>query len=122
MDSTAAVHRAWTQWGREVGVDVAGVLAVAHGRRTADTIRLVAPQRDAAAEAARIEEREIGQAQALRRYPGATALLGALPPGSWGGGDVRFTPAGVVTPTGDRAAGARDAGDRRRRDRRQTRS
>ncbi len=83
VDSTAAVHRAWTQWAREVGVDVAGVLAVAHGRRTADTIRLVAPQRDAAAEAARIEEREIGQAQALRRYPGATALLGALPPGSW---------------------------------------
>ncbi|MBA2529902.1 MAG: HAD-IA family hydrolase [Euzebyales bacterium] len=83
LDSNAAVQRAWSLWAREVDVDVDQVLALAHGRRTADTIRLVAPQLDANAEAVRIERREAGTTQGLRRCAGASALLSALPASAW---------------------------------------
>ena len=51
MDSRVCVERHWTRWANGHGIDVAHVLAEAHGRRTADTIRAVAPSLDTEAEA-----------------------------------------------------------------------
>jgi mannitol-1-/sugar-/sorbitol-6-phosphatase len=53
-------------------------LRVAHGRRIAETLRLVAPQLDAAAEAAVLDAMEEVETRGLRAAPGAAALLRQL--------------------------------------------
>lgn len=83
VDSTAAVEAAWTRWAGEVGLPLAEVMAVAHGRRTADTVAAVAPALDAAAEAARIEAREVDAAETIRSFAAAADLLAAVPHGRW---------------------------------------
>lgn len=83
IDSTAAVERAWARWADEIGVDVQRVMAQAHGRRTVDTVRAVAPHLDAAAEARRIEEREGHDTSGVAAYPGAAPLLDALRDQRW---------------------------------------
>jgi len=43
VDSTPSVERAWREWAALHDLDVVDILAVSHGRRTAETISLVAP-------------------------------------------------------------------------------
>lgn len=83
MDSTPSVERVWREWADLHGLDVAGILAVAHGRRTAETISLVAPHLDAEAEATRLEAKEIENANNVLPIEGAAALLETLPPDRW---------------------------------------
>jgi mannitol-1-/sugar-/sorbitol-6-phosphatase len=83
VDSTAAVERAWTLWADERGLDRAHILAHAHGRRSADVIRLVAPDMDVEVEAALLEDREVDSASTVRAFEGAAALLAGLPPRKW---------------------------------------
>ena len=83
MDSRVCVERHWTRWAKSHGIDVALVLAEAHGRRTTDTIRAVAPLLDIAAEARLLEEAETIDFDGVTTLPGAARLLGALPSGSW---------------------------------------
>jgi sugar-phosphatase len=54
VDSTPVVEKTWTRWALERNLDPAAVLAFAHGRPTADTVRMAAPELDAATEAARL--------------------------------------------------------------------
>lgn len=82
VDSSAAVERAWSRWAAEVEIGLDTVMAAVHGRRTADTIRAVAPHLDAVAEAARLEARE-ATADGVAAYPGVAQLLGSLPAGRW---------------------------------------
>jgi mannitol-1-/sugar-/sorbitol-6-phosphatase len=83
MDSRVAVERHWTQWANSRGIDVALVLAEAHGRRTIDTIRAVAPSLDIEAEAHLLEDGEAVDFDGVTTLPGAAELLEALPSGSW---------------------------------------
>ena len=83
MDSRVCVERHWTRWANGHGFDVARVLAEAHGRRTTDTIRAVAPSLDIEAEARLIEGAESVDFEGVTTLPGAAELLAALPPGSW---------------------------------------
>jgi sugar-phosphatase len=83
MDSRAAVERAWERWAAGHGIDPAVVLAEAHGRRTIDTIRAVAPSLDVETEARLLEAAESVDFDGVTTLPGAASLLGALPPGSW---------------------------------------
>ena len=83
MDSRVCVERHWTRWANRHGIDVALVLAEAHGRRTTDTILAVAPSLDIAAEARLLEEAETVDFDGVTTLPGAAPLLEALPPGSW---------------------------------------
>jgi mannitol-1-/sugar-/sorbitol-6-phosphatase len=83
LDSRVCVERHWTRWAWRHGIDVALVLAEAHGRRTTDTIRAVAPLLDIAAEARLLEEAETVDFDGVTTLPGAARLLGALPSGSW---------------------------------------
>ena len=83
MDSRVCVERHWTRWANRHGIDVALVLAEAHGRRTTDTILAVAPSLDIAAEARLLEEAETVDFDGVTTLPGAAPLLQALPPGSW---------------------------------------
>jgi mannitol-1-/sugar-/sorbitol-6-phosphatase len=79
VDSTPAVARVWTNWARAHGLDTEKVIEHAHGRRSIETIRAVAPGLDAEQENARVEQMEIEDRDGVVAFPGADELLRALP-------------------------------------------
>ncbi len=80
VDSTPCVTRVWRAWAREHGLDPECVVHAAHGQRTIETVRKVAPQLDAQWETDLMEQRELNDTDGLRVLPGARELLEALPP------------------------------------------
>lgn len=84
VDSTRAVDREWRDWARRKGVDGDAVMAIAHGVRTIEVIRRVAPHLDADVEAWEIENEEANDQQGVRGMPGAAALVNSIPEGRWG--------------------------------------
>ncbi len=82
-DSTGAVDREWREWARRKGVDPEAVMAVAHGVRTIEVIRRVAPHLDAEAEADAIENDEASDQAGVSVMPGAAELLRSIPQGRW---------------------------------------
>lgn len=84
VDSTRAVDREWREWAQRKGVDGDAVMAIAHGVRTVEVIRRVAPQLDAEAEASAIENHEAGDQRGVTVMPGAADLLHSIPEGQWG--------------------------------------
>jgi sugar-phosphatase len=83
-DSTRAVDREWREWARRKGVDGDAVMAIAHGVRTVEVIRRVAPHLDAEAEASAIEDHEAGDQRGVIVMPGAADLVRSIPEGRWG--------------------------------------
>jgi len=83
-DSTRQVDRDWREWAARKGVDGDRVMAVAHGVRTIEVIRRVAPHLDAEAEAAAIEGREANDQSGVVVMPGAVDLVKTIPSGRWG--------------------------------------
>ncbi len=83
VDSDAAVVRTWRDWARDRGIDAERVLDIAHGRRTAETIRLVAPDLDADREAAELERIEVEDLNGVLEIEGAKELLSSLPSDAW---------------------------------------
>jgi sugar-phosphatase len=83
VDSTASVTRVWTHWAREHALDPAHVIEIAHGRRTIDTVELLAPDLDATSETNLIEAREIADTDGLRSFDRALGLLASLPANRW---------------------------------------
>ena len=84
VDSTRAVDHEWRLWARRKGVDGDAIMAIAHGVRTIEVIRRVAPHLDAAAEAWEIENEEAGDQEGVSVMPGAATLLRSIPEGRWG--------------------------------------
>jgi sugar-phosphatase len=83
VDSAASVERAWRRWATERGLDDDAVVAIAHGRRTEDTLRDLGFADDLASEVERIEGAEVADAASVSAFPEAAALLPALPPEAW---------------------------------------
>jgi sugar-phosphatase len=83
-DSTWAVDREWRAWAERKGVDGDAIMAVAHGVRTIEVIRRVAPHLDAEAEASAIENHEAHDQQGVVVMPGAAELVRSIPLGRWG--------------------------------------
>jgi len=83
VDSTPAVERVWQGWATEQGLDPDFVVQWAHGRRSIETIRRVAPALDAPTENQKVERREIEDLEGVRDIEGAAELLAAMPPGRW---------------------------------------
>jgi len=83
VDSTRAVDREWREWARRKGIDGDAVMAIAHGVRTIEVIRQVAPHLDAEAEAAEIENDEAHDPDVVA-MPGALELVRSIPSGRWG--------------------------------------
>ncbi|MGC1451548.1 MAG: HAD family hydrolase [Candidatus Sulfotelmatobacter sp.] len=83
-DSTRAVDREWREWAARKGVDGDAIMAIAHGVRTVEVIKRVAPHLDADAEAGEIENHEAHDQQGVVVMPGAAELLRSLPEGRWG--------------------------------------
>ncbi len=84
VDSTRAVDREWREWAAQKGVDGDAIMAIAHGVRTIEVIRRVAPHLDAEAEADVIENREAGDQHGVSVMPGAIELVRSIPLGQWG--------------------------------------
>jgi sugar-phosphatase len=83
-DSTQAVDREWREWAARKGVDGDAVMAIAHGVRTIEVIRRVAPHLDADREAAAIENHEAHDQRGVTVMSGAIELVNSIPPGRWG--------------------------------------
>ena len=84
VDSTRQVDREWREWATRKGVDGDAVMAIAHGVRTIEVIRLVAPHLDVEAEAAAIEKHEAHDQTGVVVMPGALQLIRSIPDGRWG--------------------------------------
>jgi sugar-phosphatase len=83
VDSTQVVERHWRLFADRHGVDAAPFIAAGHGRRTSDVLAELAPELDAAAEAAAIDAGEEADHHGLVPVPGAPELLAGLPPAAW---------------------------------------
>ena len=83
IDSSACITRNWAAWAAPHGIDVADIMKVAHGVRSVETIRQVAPHLDAETEAARLTALEVADTDGVVAMPGAHALLASLPDGAW---------------------------------------
>ena len=84
VDSQHAVEVVWQEWGRQRGRDPAPFIALAHGRRTSETISMVAPELDAKTEAAILDRMEEECIDGLKPGPGALNLVRGIPLGRWG--------------------------------------
>ena len=84
MDSTRAVDREWRAWAARKGVDGDAIMAIAHGVRTVEVIRRVAPHLDAELEANLIESEEADDKEGVVAMPGAVELVRSIPDGRWG--------------------------------------
>ncbi len=83
VDSTRSVDRQWRRWAQEFNVDPEEVVRIAHGVRTIEVVRRVAPHIDAEAEVMRIERREAEDQDGVTVMPGAAALLASIPQARW---------------------------------------
>ncbi len=83
VDSTRSVSRQWRLWAGENKLDPERIVAIAHGIRTIEVVKLVAPHLDAEAEARKIEQREADDHDGVSVMPGAVELVSSLPHGRW---------------------------------------
>ena len=84
VDSRHCVERHWLEWASQHQLNKDKVLHYAHGRRTVETIRLVAPHLDAEREAAELEASEASDTTGLVKIPGSVELLQSIPADAWG--------------------------------------
>jgi len=83
VDSTGSVTRQWRRWAEEQDLDPDKVVETAHGVRTIEIVRRLAPHLDAEAETLRLEKREADDHEGVSVMPGAAELLKAIPEGRW---------------------------------------
>jgi sugar-phosphatase len=78
VDSREAIEHVWRDWAAARGRDYRPLLRIAHGRRTSETIGLVAPDLDAGAESAALDAMEAVETRGLAAFAGAAARVAAL--------------------------------------------
>jgi len=83
VNSAECVERTWRGWAARQHLDPESVIAMAHGRRTIETIRLVAPHLSADAEVASLEANEAMTSEGIYEISGARELLERLPADKW---------------------------------------
>jgi sugar-phosphatase len=79
VDSTPAVARVWANWAGAHGLPPEEVIARAHGRRSIETVRELAPQLNAVLENTKVEQLEIEDRDGVVALSGADRLLRSLP-------------------------------------------
>jgi sugar-phosphatase len=84
VDSRRCVEQVIREWARIRGLDPEPFLRIAYGRKTSDTLRIVAPGLDIDAEVAVLDRMEEGCTDGLESIPGAAELVRSLPVGRWG--------------------------------------
>jgi sugar-phosphatase len=94
VDSRAVVERTCRRWAALRDVDPDALLRIAHGRRTRDTVRLVAPHLSVAEEVAWLDAAEDEDLEGIVPVAGARELVESLPTARWA----------IVTSAGPRLA------------------
>src|SRR5438105_3773169 len=84
VDSSIPVHKAWKDWADSVGIDFDKVLAVMHGRRAIETMRMLAPDLPQPESADKFLATEALSVEGIVEIPGAAAFIAALPSDRWG--------------------------------------
>lgn len=80
IDSSAAVERIWGRFAERHGLDTTQVIDFAYGRPTRESIPVLVPHADHAAEIAAIDEAEVRGVDGVRALPGARELLAGQRP------------------------------------------
>ncbi|MCP2330158.1 HAD-IA family hydrolase [Actinoalloteichus caeruleus] len=83
VNSARAIDVAMRRWAVERGLDPDAIASLAHGRRDEDLVRLAAPHLDVDPEVDRIAELDFEVMDQVTAIPGASALIGLLPPLRW---------------------------------------
>jgi sugar-phosphatase len=83
IDSSACIIRHWTEWACRHGMEPGDVLSQAHGVRTIETMRRVAPHLDCDREADEFCRNEIVDTEGIEVIEGAATVLAALPMDAW---------------------------------------
>ena len=83
ISSLGSVERSWTKWALMRGVDPEHACRIAHGRRAIETVAMLRPDLDSAAELRVIEEIEIADGDGLSVLPGVLKLLAVIPANRW---------------------------------------
>jgi mannitol-1-/sugar-/sorbitol-6-phosphatase len=83
VDSLLVVEQAWRRWAREQDLPADEVLAVVHGRTAREVIGMLAPQLDAAEQAALVGGYEAQHRGQLTALPGARECVGIACQGRW---------------------------------------
>ena len=83
VDSAACVEKTWRQWAERHGLDADHVISVGHGRRTIETVEMLAPHLMATSEAAALAASESETTDGVFEVPGARELLESLPRHRW---------------------------------------
>jgi mannitol-1-/sugar-/sorbitol-6-phosphatase len=96
VDSNACVVRQWQRWAKRHGLDVDRVLAVSHGRRTIETMRMLAPGVDLEIEAERFILEEAADLDDITAVAGAVDLIRGMPRERWA--VVTSSPRSVARP------------------------
>src|SRR5258708_40138432 len=94
VNAADLVERTWRVWAARHQLDAEKVIAVAHGRRTVETVRILAPHLTVDAEVAALESGEAVTSHGLYEIPGSREVLEKLPPDRWalGTSGVRAIP------------------------------
>ena len=83
VNSIASVERQWRKFAARHGLNAEHVIHTAHGHRTVETVHILMPHLDAAAEAAIVERNEIEDTEGLVAIEGVKDLLAILPRDRW---------------------------------------
>ena len=83
VNSAECVERTWREWSTRHGLNAEQVIAIAHGRRTLETVLAVAPHLDAASEVIALEAREALVAEGVYEIAGARQLVSMVPEDRW---------------------------------------
>jgi mannitol-1-/sugar-/sorbitol-6-phosphatase len=83
VDSTKIVDAVWRAWARAKGVDEEALMSIAHGRRSLEVIRAVAPHLATPEEVLAVERMEAEVSGPVELLPGAKPLLESLPVDVW---------------------------------------
>ena len=84
VDSSKVVERLWAEWAARHSLNVRDILAISHGRRAEETMRLMVPHLTSMKEEAeaRLREEE-RQSEGLVAVAGAKTLLDSIPRTRW---------------------------------------
>lgn len=83
VDSAQRVEQTWREWSARHGLDPEHVISIAHGRRTIETVQLVAPELSVDGELALLAESEATTGDGVYEIAGARELLEQLPRNRW---------------------------------------
>lgn len=83
IDSTGNIMRHWQVWADVHGIDIRQIEKVAHGLRTIETMRLVAPHLDLEKEAELFAEKELLDMTGIVAVEGARQIMTMLPENAW---------------------------------------